>query len=630
VDLVKEEEIKLDEKKEIKFTDEQKRIIEFTDNALVIAAAGSGKTYTCTHKIYHLKKINPFARILYITFTKVAKEEAIDKIGKINNVTVTNFHGLAYSVLSNHKEVLKIDEIDIVNDSYCLRILQSLTGEDSNDKVRKMLEKISSIKNDCLNLENLPLSIQSLYMQFEGMMRKYKKFTYDDLLVIFRQMIKEGTLKEGFYNKILKYDYVICDEVNDTNTIQFRILDDLKRINPEMKLTLVGDLVQSIYRFRGSVPELVINYANKYNMQILSLSKNFRSQKNIIDFGNNILGIMSEFRDFIYKMNYHKDRGEKVFFSNFNYSEEQYSFVCDKIKYLNSLGIDYGDMRILFRKNASGSFFERAAVHNRIPFKLLKGSLIERKVVSYILNCIRIAKKNSNKNFDEDFENLMGLISFELAPDIGKETFDLVKKSYTNINIIDRIKNIGDLKIKGIGPSKIKSFNIFYKKINNLFDVYSDFSDNHSELINNIGKIVLGFKYFSRQSNAQFESTKEDIEELSCLIEEMDGDITDKINSLSVNSLSKDVKDKDFIYGMTVHQAKGTESKVVFIIDAHDFPLPFTIGDRGEHEEKRIFYVAVTRAMENLYLTSCGDFHYANELLENSEFLEVDKSCAKF
>lgn len=961
----------------MEITEQQNAIIENQGNCFVLASAGSGKTTTVVRKIVNIKTKRPDARILYITFTRKAKKHAVEKIGNIDNVMVTNFHSLAYMVLNSHKQELGMNAIDIVPDSYCTKILSELFPGEDNRKLRKKLDAINRLKVECVSVKEMNPHQKSLYVQFQQIMDANHKFTYSDLLVKFLAMINSRSLKENFLTRVLRFDYLMCDEVNDNNKIQFKILEALLSLNPAAELNCVGDLIQCIegetkvgntkakdlkigdpvpsyrngelilskvksniksdwttgyeietesgkkikvspnhklyatlpelpqghfiiylmYRFdlgfrigisqetgycrnhlkyrlrqelgerlwiiksvsskpeaiywenyyslkyslvkapfelesrgmeseyylklfnqfgnngfrfleeknmsfnypnlvnatfsiekynhkryrinfiahnikgswvsfefsynaalytylskfvkltkakkdnrfrfrkyfnnydnainflldltnsspfpfvireqlymkgvkqnkpvlvfasnivpymsvpvhnwgelklekvvsvkkvkgdfyslaikgtqnflgneilshntlytwRGSRPDLCANFMQSHNMTMLPLTKNFRSQMSIIDLGNRMLDIIDDYSDFKYKMNYHKDRGSNVVYRHYDNIDESYYCACQEIQELVRKGIDYRDINVLFRTNNSGNRFERQAIRCGIPFRLLKGNFLNRKIVQYLIQIIRMAHYITEKSPDDEISRYLQPLSYEIAPDIGTKTYKALYNHDCDLGIVDKIKYADKLEVSGIGAARKASFKTFYSVLSRIIEIYTNNRDNSAELITQLSKIALEFKYFRRITNAQFNSVEEDIDEFKSLLEDFGGSIIQRINNLMADFTGSDdskEEEEDKVVGMTVHQAKGTEAKAIFIIDAQDFPLDFTIDTEGEEEEKRCLYVAITRAMDHLFLfSSVKQNYYADRLFSDFEYYDTNTNVMAY
>ena len=611
----------------MELTNQQQEVINFKNHCFVMASAGAGKTHTVAEKIKVIKQAEPDSRILYITFTRRAKKHAIDKIGDVYNVLVTNFHSLAYMILNTHKSELKISEVDIVNDSYCLAILRDLYPDDDNPQVRKKLGLINNLKVECIPIEEMALEYKSIFIQFQQILDARRKFTYSDLLVKFKKLMDENMLKDHYAKKVLKFDYIMCDETNDNNKIQFKILDSLFAINPELKFTCVADVSQTVYTWRNARPDLCIEYINKYEMKVLPLTKNFRSQESIIDLGNKSLDLLTKFPELKFKMNYHKPRGSNISVRQFYDAKDQYRDVCGKLHDYLSMGYKPSDINVLFRKNQSGNMFERQALKFSLPFRLMKGNFLERKIVRYLINMIKLSYSVVVDESEENIDSYLSPICYEIAADVGVKSYKLVKKAVSPFNLIDKFKNIDFINIPGIGPAKRQAFKKFYDTIMELVNIYKESKDDIAMLIDRYSKIALEFKYFLNIENYQFRAVKEDIVEFKDLLRDIEGTIIERINVLLTDfTTSDDKSDNDKILGMTVHQAKGTEAPVIFIIDLHDFPLHFTIDTDSEEEEKRCLYVAITRAMDHLNLSYTGEFYYNQRLFENFEYIDTNTS----
>jgi DNA helicase-2/ATP-dependent DNA helicase PcrA len=250
---------------------------------------------------------------------------------------------------------------------------------------------------------------------------------------------------------------------------------------------------------------------------------------------------------------------------------------------------------------------------------------MSRTEVKYLLSLIRVGYELNKDVMDEtDFIKQVAILSDELAADIGEESFNLVCKLNNGMNLLEKIKNIDTLNIAGIGPKRKAGFVKFYEKLSRVKQEYARIEkDGISTFLNYCVDEILEFKFAKKATKMVYDLIEDTLRDINSLILDIEGEtLIDRVGTFVVEfsgEESSEVKDK--VIGMTVHKAKGTENKVVFIIDFTDFPATFS---SDEEEEKRILYVAVTRAKEKLYLTSSGYRFIYLDLIRSFKYLETN------
>jgi DNA helicase-2/ATP-dependent DNA helicase PcrA len=609
----------------VEYTDQQVEILNYSGNCFVLARAGSGKTTTTIEKIRKLKREHPESRILYLTFTRKAKTHAIEKIGEVNNVLVTNYHGLAYMILLQHKGILQYNEIDIVSEAYSLKILESLFPNDDSYQLHAKYKLIEGILQEYKLIKNLSPVEKAIYLPYKEVMDVQKKLTYSDMIYKSNLLFERDQIHAHMRVKLLKFDYIFVDEIQDTNRAQYALIRNLMNQNQDAIIMGVGDTAQSLFGWRFAHPELVIDFIDDYSAKVFPLTSNFRSQENIVTLGNKVLGMMEEFKEYNDHMVSTKPSGDDICY--FYYPGTQYQSVCNTISELIKVGYRYKDIYVLFRNNKSGIMFEKIVLKNKIPFKLLKGSFMSRKEVQYFINLVRFCKvRCSRVQNEKEIINYLKLFASEMTEDVGAKVFNLISGSKQEIKVMDKLRNIMNINIKGVGPKRKSSFSEMYQaliKCQDAYKVYMGDPSNEEDFYLTISKTVLEFKYARRANNLSFDYIKETLDALVSLLLEMDGRINDKINNLIIDysgeSNTKEEKD-DYVLGMTVHKAKGSENKICFIIDLDQIPSSYS---EDKEEEKRVLYVALTRAEEKLFITSESCFLY-EDIFRNLDFIKTN------
>jgi len=415
--------------------------------------------------------------------------------------------------------------------------------------------------------------------------------------------------------------------VLETITAVEEVADDFYSVTIEDTQNFFGNDVLShntMYTWRGSRPDLCAGFMEKHNMTLFPLTKNFRSQKSIIDLGNKVLDLMDAYTDFRFYMNSHRERGDNIEFFQSDDPVEGFNKICTYINRLvNTEGYKYSDFNVLFRVNRIGTLFEREAHRHHIPFRLVKGNLFDRKTIAHMVNLIKVAHHLSVNSSDKELNVFLREIAMELSPDIGRKTYDLVYKHKPDVPLMIKLSNIQQYTIKGLGPIKQMAFKTFYGILQGIMATYKELKDRPIDLLEEYTKLIMEFKYYNKLDLKGSLSAGEDLSEFSELISELKGSIMQRLGVLLTEFSGFDEESPDeenVVLGLTVHSAKGTEAPIIIIADAHNFPLEFTIGKPEEEEEKRILYVAVTRAKDKLFFNSIGPFRYGSLIFNDFDY----------
>lgn len=606
----------------MQLTDEQRKIIEYPDSCFILATAGSGKTTTISLKIEDIKRKNPDSKILYITFTRKARAHAEKKLEHLKGVRVTNYHSLCYQLLVLHKRVFKLNEVDIVSDSYCYSVLEGLFTSFSKKDIKDALKVIRKVKYNETPLEKMSPAQKAVYLPFQNTLSRQKKFTYADLLLVSNKLFAKGQINDVAM-RILKYDYIFLDEQQDNYFGEFKFIENLMSINPGCVITGVGDLFQSIMGFTEADPTLCLDFMNRFNTKVFTLSYNFRSQENIINLGNDFLGYLSEFSDFKTEMKPTIDPRSNVSWNVFGSLDYQYAYVCEEIrKIVNSTRYNYSDFYVLFRCNKSGVQFEKFAVQYGIPFELSGGSFLSRKVVYYLITLIKMINYFILEE-EEELSSLLKVFVKEMEKDIANKTYKILVESHPEVPFMKKLEHVFSITLKGIGKSRKTSFYNIYKKVQTIKEKAIKYKEDGDieELISFCKEFVMDFKFYKSAPIQYKEGIEEDADILFDIFRGLEGGLHDRLNQILIdfNDRDKDKSEKK-VLGLTIHKAKGLENKAIFIVDFDQIP-PFwmDLSDKALEEEKRIAYVAVTRAENMLYITSVGDhFEFAHILEGNS------------
>ena len=626
--------------------------------SMVIAGAGSGKTRVLTYKIVHLinNSVDPF-EILALTFTNKAAKEMKLRISSMigesesKNIWMGTFHSVFAKILrfEAHKIGFTSDfTIYDVQDSE--RLISSIIKEKNLDKdiykSKSIRNRISSLKNsfitvngyfsndDLVESDNLSRKPETgnVYKEYNERLVKSNSMDFDDLLMKTNELINNHPEVLAKYQE--KFKYILVDEYQDTNHSQYLIVKSLS--DKYQNICVVGDDAQSIYSFRGANINNIINFRNDYdNVEVFRLEQNYRSTKNIVNAANSVIDHNKNKID--KEVWTDNDFGDKVEISSNQSDIGEARGLCQKVISLNNTS--FSDIAILYRTNAQSRPIEDSLRINKIPYQIFGGvSFYNRKEIKDVLAYLRLIVNSS------DEESLKRVINYPVRG-IGQVTINkiiLAAQKY-NLTLYETIKKNKELSI-GLSSSvsiKLENFielidvlKIENQKLN-AFDLTK-------ELINKVRIVDELKKDDSPEGISRVENVQELLNGIRDFIEDQKElvDSNDNLSEfLSTVALSTDFDTKDLdedkVSLMTLHLSKGLEFKHVFIVGLEEdlFPSALSYNTRSElEEERRLFYVGITRAKENLYLSYANSRYRWGKLIycEESRFLnEIDKEFVK-
>ena len=625
---------------------------------LIVAGAGSGKTRVLTYKIVHLvnNDIDPF-EILALTFTNKAAREMKLRISAMigesesKNIWMGTFHSVFAKILrfEAHKIGFTSDfTIYDVQDSE--RLISSIIKEKTLDKdvyrTKSIRNRISSLKNNFITVtgyfsnnelvESDKLSRKpetgNIYKEYNERLIKSNSMDFDDLLMKTNELLNNHPEVLAKYQE--KFKYILVDEYQDTNNSQYLIVKSLS--DKYQNICVVGDDAQSIYSFRGANINNIINFRNDYdNVEIFRLEQNYRSTKNIVNAANSVIDHNKNKID--KEVWTDNDFGDRVeIYSNQSDIAEARG-LCQKITSLNNTS--FSDIAILYRTNAQSRPIEDSLRLNKIPYQIFGGvSFYNRKEIKDVLAYLRVIINSS------DEESLKRVINYP-ARGIGQVTINkiIIAAQKNNLTLYETIKKHKELSIEFSSSVSLKLQNFI-----DLIDVLKienqklNAFDLTKEVIDKVRIIDELKKDESPEGISRIENVQELLNGIRDFIEDQKEivDSNDNLSEfLSTVSLSTDFDlnnpDEDKVSLMTLHLSKGLEFKNVFIVGLEEdlFPSALSYNTRSElEEERRLFYVGITRAKENLYLSYANSRYRWGKLIycEESRFLnEIDKEFVK-
>lgn len=587
--------------------DRQKEAVLYNNGPLlIIAGAGAGKTKTLTTKIAYLIEEN-YARpynVLAITFTNKAAKEMKDRlyllIGDMaKHIQVSTFHSFGLKLLRENFSALGYEKNFVIMDSddsltVVKKILKDMNCDPKSYNPRAIRNKISSCKNEMMTpqaydryaISEYEKVIQKVYEKYEDKLRKNNSVDFDDLLLLPIKLFKEHPdILERYQNL---YQYILIDEYQDTNEAQYiltKMISDKNR-----KITCVGDDSQSIYSFRGANYKNILNFENDYkDAKTILLEENYRSTSNILDAANQVIKNNKQRKD----KNLWTARGvgEKIKYYRAYNERDEAQYVIRKTKEMVNRGVEYKDIAVLYRTNAQSRVIEEEMLKENIPYRVI-GSFYfySRKEIKDLIAYLRLIH-NSKDNV-----SLLRVINTPKRG-IGLKTIENLteKADIAGTSIYEAITTGKELEFKNI-IEKLRSISEELT-LTELIDKVLDASGMRQEL--------------ESEGSLEAEVRLENLEEFKSItksFEEREGLISleDFLLEISLISDVEEYKDNpNRISLMTVHSVKGLEFAHVFVVGMEEgiFPHMNSLMENSElEEERRLCYVAITRAKDDLHL----------------------------
>ena len=602
-----------------------KAILKTQGAVMVIAGAGSGKTRVLTNRIAYLiaEKNVLESNILAITFTNKAAKEMKERIYSLVGETskyiwINTFHSMCVRILRQHIDLLGYNKnFTILDTSEQKTIIKNIVKElnlsEDSYQPNNILKIISNSKNSMISVNEMKAqarfgfmkNVAEIYEYYQKYLKKNSVLDFDDLMLKTIVLFEKHPEVLAIYQN--KFEYIHVDEYQDTNVIQYKLIKMLSEVHKN--ICVVGDDDQSIYSWRGACSDNIINFEKDYeDVEVIFLDQNYRSNSTILDAANAVIKNNTDRKD---KALWSENKGgDKITVYSAANDKDETDDIAKKILDLKAQGIDYKDIAILYRANYLSRSMENSCMAFGIPYKLI-GSLkfLQRQEIRDLL-----AYMNVIVNRKDEF-SLRRIIN---VPKRGIGASSMAKiDNYAEqygLSLFEALKNI-DM----IGVSKKIITNIHL--LTQLIEKYSQ-TEQYSieDLIVGIYKDS-GYESMLKESaDAYAESRIENISELVSSAKQfssMNDNLIDFISEMSLTSDADDENEDDSVVLSTVHAAKGLEYRVVFIMGLEENLFP-SIRDAESsedernkmEEERRLAYVAITRAKEKLFMS------YANRRMQ--------------
>ena len=607
--------------------EQQREAVFHTEGPLLIlAGAGSGKTRVLTHRIAYLieeQQVNPW-NILAITFTNKAAGEMRERVDKLvgygsESIWVSTFHSMCVRILRRHIDLLGYDTNFTIYDSddqktLMREVCKLLQVDTKMFRERALLSEISKAKDELVTPQEYRMraegdysrkKIAEVYEEYEKQLRSNNALDFDDLLFKTVQLFQTQKDVLEYYQE--RFRYIMVDEYQDTNTVQFELIHLLA--SKYRNLCVVGDDDQSIYKFRGANIKNILDFEHVFDdTKVIKLEQNYRSTGNILNAANAVIRNNHGRKEkTLWTEN---EEGDKVHFRQFNNGFEEAEYVAGEIIQGRRNGkFQYKDCAVLYRTNAQSRLFEEKFLLANVPYKIVGGvNFYARKEIKDLLSYLKTIDNASDDLAVRRILNVpkrgIGLTSIGRVQDYA----DMMNLSfYDALRVVEEVPSIGR------AAGKINDFVSFIQGLKSKAEAYT-VRETLEEVIELTGYV----KELEAEKTEEAQARIENIDELISKTESFQEAMEEAGQPATLSAFLEEIAlvadidsvdpDQDYVLLMTLHSAKGLEFPNVFIVGMEDgvFPGYASIwsGDPSDiEEERRLCYVGITRAMKELTLT---------------------------
>ena len=603
--------------------DQRNAVTSEKQHLLVLAGAGSGKTRVLVHKVaWEVEALgkNP-SSIMAVTFTNKAANEMRSRIetllqAQIFDSWVGTFHGLSHKLLKRfHKEADLSSGFTILDSDDQLRIIKRISKEFNLDEAtwpaRQSQWQINSWKDEGIRSSKVnedgdfyTETVNKIYKEYEETCNRDDLVDFGELILKSYEVIKKSPSVKTFFES--RFESVLIDEFQDTNTIQYKWLQEIA--SAKTKITAVGDDDQSIYGWRGAKVEHVNSFTEDYNnTEVIRLEQNYRSTSVILNAANSLI---DNNKDRLGKNLWtEKVEGENIILYQAYNEQDEARYVADVLKDWMHKGGAYEETAILYRSNAQSRAIEEALLRISIPYRIYGGLRFYERLE--IKNAIAYLKVIFNNNDNPSFERSVS----NPTRGVGEKTLNKIRQTSKKYNISyikASAKLIDEGNISGRGGAGLKDYLEFVAGCKNFIE-----ENTLSELMELIIKETGLYAYHGKEAGEKGKTRTENLEELITATKNFEQSIKEEITNSQIaerylDIISLDSGDRqasehdDAAQLMTMHSAKGLEFKLVILTGLEEslFPHGRSMESSSQlEEERRLCYVAITRAMEKLYIT---------------------------
>ena len=590
-----------------------------------LAGAGSGKTRSLTHRIAYLieeKGVAPW-NILAITFTNKAAQEMRERVDALvgygsEDIWISTFHATCSRILRRHIDLLGYDRNFTIYDasdqkSLMKEVLKEMKIDTKQFPERSVMSEISSAKNEYkspLDYRNEYGSnfrnqrIADIYEHYQKRLKENNALDFDDLLVKMVDLFQTNPDVLEHYQD--RFQYIMVDEYQDTNTVQFLIVSLLAK--KYRNLCVVGDDDQSIYKFRGANIYNILNFEKVFpDAQVIRLEQNYRSTQNILNAANGVIANNKGRKE--KKLWTENQKGELVHFKQYDTEYDEADGVVSRINFLAMRGVQYKDMAILYRTNAQSRIFEEKLKQKNIPYAIVRGiSFYDRKEIKDLMSYLKVVDSGMD---DLSVKRIINVPK----RGIGQTTINRLQEFaiLNQMSFLDAVFNADEIPEVARALAKLHKFA-------DMIEEFREYASEHeiSELLEHILDVTQYRAELEAEGTDESISRLEDIEELFNDIayyeeEEENPNLRDFLAEKDMYTLNAGIDnledENNKVLLMTLHNAKGLEFNNVFLGGMEEGVFPgfgaMMSGDESEiEEERRLCYVGITRAKERLFLSA--------------------------
>ncbi len=611
---------------------------------LILAGAGSGKTRVLTHRIaYLIEEIGvPPYYILAITFTNKAAQEMRERVDSLigeaaKDVWISTFHSCCLRILRYHGDRLGYASGFTIYDpedqkAVIRRIMKEMNLNEKLFTPRSVLAAISGAKNEMVGPDEYARAahgdyskemISRMYKEYQQELLRNQAMDFDDILVKCVELFAlNPDLLERYQEK---FRYIMVDEYQDTNTVQYRLIRQLSGMFGN--ICVVGDDDQSIYKFRGANIRNILDFEKDFpDACVIRLEENYRSTQNILNAANEVIRNNAERKSkTLWTQN---PAGDKIQVYAADDEAGEAAYISGQMKSMHQCGRPYRDMAILIRTNAQSRALEEQFLHENIPYRLYAGiPFYQRREIKDLLCYLRLIVN------DKDYVASQRIINVPKRG-IGDTTEEKLRMAASDreMGITEVIRNIAEFPELSRAASKLRDFSDMILEYR---ERIQDPECSLTELLDSLITQISYLEYLREDEPEKLDDRKENIDELRNRIEAYEEEAPEPslaglIEELSlVAAIDAFEEDADTVSIMTLHSAKGLEFPIVFMAGMEDglFPSYMSITSGKEEdieEERRLCYVGITRAKEKLYMTYAMTrrIHGMQEANKPSRFLK--------
>ena len=604
---------------------QKEAVLDENPACLVNANVGSGKTTVLIEKVRYLheKKQIPYEKMAVLTFTNKAAQEMRERVDALvgygsEDIWISTFHATCSRILRRHIDLLGYDRNFTIYDasdqkSLMKEVLKEMKIDTKQFPERSVMSEISSAKNEYkspLDYRNEYGSnfrnqrIADIYEHYQKRLKENNALDFDDLLVKMVDLFQTNPDVLEHYQD--RFQYIMVDEYQDTNTVQFLLVSLLAK--KYRNLCVVGDDDQSIYKFRGANIYNILNFEKVFpDAQVIRLEQNYRSTQNILNAANGVIANNKGRKE--KKLWTENQKGELVHFKQYDTEYDEADGVVSRINFLAMRGVQYKDMAILYRTNAQSRIFEEKLKQKNIPYAIVRGiSFYDRKEIKDLMSYLKVVDSGMD---DLSVKRIINVPK----RGIGQTTINRLQEFaiLNQMSFLDAVFNADEIPEVTRALAKLHKFA-------DMIEEFREYASEHeiSELLEHILDVTQYRAELEAEGTDESISRLEDIEELFNDIayyeeEEENPNLRDFLAEKDMYTLNAGIDnledENNKVLLMTLHNAKGLEFNNVFLGGMEEGVFPgfgaMMSGDESEiEEERRLCYVGITRAKERLFLSA--------------------------